>query len=90
MSETKSEYTYRLDAPVQVLLQVRGNHAGLIRMETRPLRDRLVEVYETLGHGIRLFTAVGALIGRAVHERVVRADEGVAGTPLRMIVWDLA
>jgi hypothetical protein len=45
---------------------------------------------ETFDHNVCLLTAVGALFRGTVHERVMPADEGGAGTPVRRIVWDLA
>ena len=67
----QKNYSYRLDAPVQVLLQIGTNHAGVKRRKTRPLSDGRVEVYETLNHEICLLAAVVTLTRRAVHECVM-------------------
>jgi hypothetical protein len=76
---------YRLDAPVEILFEIRSDDIGLERRKTGHLRDGVVEVHETLGHKVCLFAAVGALVRRAVHKCDVGADESGTGTPLRSV-----
>jgi hypothetical protein len=54
------------------------------------LRDDLVEVNETLDDELFLFAAVRALICVAVHERAMCADERGTGSPVLLVVWDIA
>jgi len=75
----------RLDAPVEILFEIRRDDTGLERGETRHLREGIVEVYEALGYKVCLFAAIGALVCRAVHERGVGTDERGTGAPLRSI-----
>jgi hypothetical protein len=86
----KMRSTHCLDAPVQIVLQVRGDHVGLEGRETRTPHECGVEMYESLGHDVYLVTTVAALRCRTVHECGMDADERGTSAPLRRILWDLA
>jgi hypothetical protein len=80
----------RLDAPVEIIFEIRSDDTGLERRETRYRRELLVQVYEALGYKVCLFAAIGTLVCRTVHERGVGADKRGTGAPLGSIRWDFA
>jgi hypothetical protein len=75
---------------MQLILQIRNDIGGIIGRNIRKLRDRPVEVDESLCHDFCLLTAIGALIWHTVRKCDVRADQGGGGAPLQMIVRDIA
>jgi hypothetical protein len=88
IKRSNTKRAYRLDAPVEIIFEIRSDDTGLERRETRYRRELLVEVYEALGYKVCLFAAIGTLVCRTVHERGVGADKRGTGAPLGSIRRD--
>lgn len=85
IKRSNTKRAHRLDAPMEIIFEIRRYDTGLERGESRYLREGLVEMHEALGYKVGLFATIGTLVRRAVHERGVGTDERGTGAPLRCV-----
>jgi len=79
-----------LNTPMQVLLQIRLQHAWFERAESRVGREPRVEMHEAFRRHVLLPFTVLALRGGAVDERVVRSDVGAARAPFPRVFGEVS
>jgi hypothetical protein len=92
--ETRSEHdavkreTNLQDTPLELASQVWLHDIWLKRIETRVLRDGLVEMNESFDHDVSLSLTVGTMGGSAIDKRVRSTDEIGACLPLCGVLGD--